>query len=162
MIDNMMARLLGQEVVDTGSMSDDDNMFKLSMKNRMYGFAGCTATGLVCAVMGIITLFFGKYVSFSVMYSLGNIALLVGTMFIVGPIRQFKNMFSQYRYITTTVFILSLIGTFVVAFVFHNALLSLILVIVQSCAYTWYILSYIPFGRDLCWGCIKTTTSSIV
>jgi uncharacterized membrane protein HdeD (DUF308 family) len=142
--------------------NEDENIFKLSLTNRMYGFIGCTVVGLLSSLLGVITLFVGKYVSFSVMYSIGNIALLAGTMFIIGPMSQFKNMFSKYRYIATIVFLLSLIGTFVVAFAFHNALLSLICVIIQSCAYTWYVLSYIPFGRDMCWSCVKNTANNIV
>jgi hypothetical protein len=56
-------------------MTDEDNVFKLSMKNRMYIFIGCTINGLLTS-LEIVRLFFGKYVSYSAMCNIGNISLL--------------------------------------------------------------------------------------
>jgi hypothetical protein len=41
------------------------------------------------------------------------------------------------------------------AYVFDSALLVLIFLIVEFCAYTWYVASYIPFARDCIKGCLK-------
>ena len=46
------------------------------------------------------------------------------------------------------IFISSLILTLISVYCFHSKLLTIIFVLVEFCAYIWYILSYIPYGRD--------------
>lgn len=64
-------------------------------------------------------------------------------------------MTNKTRLITSLIFVGSLIMTLISALVFQNALLVLIFLIIQICAYIWYVASYIPFARDCLKGCLK-------
>ena len=57
-------------------------------------------------------------------------------------------MFSKERWIASTMMLLFLVLTLVSAFVFHKKALTIMLVVLQFLAMTWYCLSYIPFARD--------------
>jgi len=81
-------------------------------------------------------------------------------MFLIGPLRQFKNMVKPVRLIASLIFVSSMIMTFVAIFVFENSILVIIFVIVQFCALVWYVLSYIPFGRKMCTMCMKSCCCS--
>lgn len=39
--------------------------------------------------------------------------------------------------------------TLVSVYFFKSALLTILCVVVQFCSYVWYVLSYIPYGRDI-------------
>jgi len=58
-------------------------------------------------------------------------------------------MTDKSRRICTFLFIGSLVMTLVSVYIFQSALLTILFVIIQFCAYVWYILSYIPYGRDI-------------
>ena len=143
-------------------LSDNDDgfnfgtYFQLSLKQRMYGFGICLAIGLLFSIVGILCLFFFNYVGFGVTYSLGNICVILSTIFLVGPMRQLKNMIQPHRAIATGVFILSIILTLLAALLWHNAFLCVLFLIFQVAAFIWYILSYIPYGRDMCCSCLKS------
>ena len=64
-------------------------------------------------------------------------------------------MFKETRLIATIVYLGALVMTLVSAILLRNALLTLICVSVQFCAYIWYAASYIPFGRKIIKKCCK-------
>lgn len=66
-------------------------------------------------------------------------------------------MFKATRWLAASVFLLSMIGTFLCAFLLKNALLCIICVIIQALALMWYGLSYIPFARQLVSGFVTRT-----
>lgn len=70
-------------------------------------------------------------------YTIGIIVSLVGTGFLIGFLQQVKLMFKPVRVVATIVFFVSMGMVFVAAFVLGNALLCLIMVIVEYLAYTW-------------------------
>ncbi|KAJ1672610.1 hypothetical protein EV182_006844 [Spiromyces aspiralis] len=69
--------------------------------------------------------------------------------FIIGFRQHLKNMFHKVRIVATLIYIITLVLTFVVAFVFEIPAVCLVLVIIQFCALTWYSASYIPFGQKI-------------
>lgn len=73
----------------------------------------------------------------------------------VGPAKQLANMVDSKRRIVSLVFIGSMIMTFVCVFMIQSKILTLIFIIAQFCSYIWYVLSYIPYGREMCGGCLK-------
>lgn len=129
--------------------------FSLSYEQRIYGFVISSAIGLLCSLMGTISIFFMNLVAFGVLYSIGDIAMIMSTMFLVGPMRQIKNMFDAKRVIATSIFIISIILTLCAAFAWKNGALCIIFLVIQMCAFLWYTLSYIPYGRDLFCNCMK-------
>lgn len=74
-------------------------------------------------------------------------------MFWVGPAKQFQRMLQETRIVATIIFVLAMVLTLVAAFVIQNPSLQKLLVVVgvavQFCAYFWYSLTFIPFGRRI-------------
>ncbi len=58
-----------------------------------------------------------KPVTFGILYSIGNLVSLCSTAFVVGPMKQVKNMFAEKRIIATIVFLSAMVLTLVVAIV---------------------------------------------
>lgn len=71
-----------------------------------------------------------------------------------------KRMFEKKRIFVTIVFLAAIAMTLVSAFVFKRALLVLIFIIIQYCAWFWYTLTYIPYGRKIACECFKRATKS--
>jgi hypothetical protein len=54
-------------------------------------------------------------VRFAILYSFGNLVSLCATMFLMGPVKQFKNMFDEKRRVATIVYLCALTATLVIA-----------------------------------------------
>ena len=67
--------------------------------------------------------------------------------FLVGPAKQFRDMFAPERRVASLVYFATLFGTLVSTFVIKVQILSLLCVVAQFSALTWYMLSYIPYGQ---------------
>ncbi|XP_012513162.1 PREDICTED: vesicle transport protein SFT2B [Propithecus coquereli] len=93
---------------------------------------------------------------FAVFYTLGNIASIGSTIFLMGPVKQLKRMFEPTRLIATIMVLLCFALTLCSAFWWHNKGLALIFCILQSLALTWYSLSFIPYARDAVKKCFAT------
>jgi hypothetical protein len=83
------------------------------------------------------------------LYTIGNLLSLLSTGFLIGPVRQLKNMFHRKRAVATLIYLGALIGTLAVAFTTHSVIATLLMILVQFCAMAWYTLSYIPYARDV-------------
>lgn len=142
-----------------GLMDELNQLCKLSYKTRLIGFASCCAIGIVISFLSFITI--ANPVRFAVLYSFGNLVSLAATMFLMGPVKQFKNMFDEKRRVATIVYLSALVATLVIALWQGKKLviLVLLLVVVQFLALIWYTLSYIPYGRTVAasavTGCFK-------
>ena len=55
------------------------------------------------------------------------------------------------RKYTTLIYVTSIIGVLVSALALKMSLLVIIFLVIEICAYVWYMASYIPFARD----CLK-------
>ena len=67
----------------------------------------------------------------------------------MGPATQLKRMFDGKRWLSTTVWLLTIVLTLVAALALHSALLCLLCIAVQFVAFAWYCLSYIPYGQQM-------------
>ena len=134
------------------------NCPSLSFKQRLWGFGICFVAGLGLGVIGAFMLFV-NIIAFAVLYSIGNVLALCSTLFLVGPVRQLKNMFDGTRILATLVFLVAIGLTLFAAFFFKDrttqVLLCLLFLIVQWAAFIWYSLSYIPFARNIFKGCLR-------
>ncbi|XP_035809412.1 vesicle transport protein SFT2A isoform X2 [Amphiprion ocellaris] len=118
----------------------------LSYSTRVKWFVICFASGILCSILGTALLFLPNGIKlFAVFYTLGNIAALASTCFLMGPLKQLKRMFEKTRLIATIVMLLCLVLTLCAAFWFL--------------AMTWYSISYIPFARDAVMKCFTTCLS---
>lgn len=129
----------------------------LSYSTRVKWFAICFAAGILCSILGSALLFLpGGIKLFAVFYTLGNIAALSSTCFLMGPLKQLKRMFEPTRLIATIVMLLCLALTLCSVFWWGKKGLAIIFCILQFLAMTWYSISYIPFARDAVIKCFTT------
>ncbi|XP_056422836.1 vesicle transport protein SFT2A isoform X4 [Hyla sarda] len=121
----------------------------LNFGTRVKWFAICFVSGIVCSILGSALLWVpGAGIKlFAVFYTLGNIAALASTCFLMGPLKQLKKMFEPTRLITTIIMLLCLICTLCAVFWWHKKGLALLFCILQFLAMTWYSISFIPFAR---------------
>ncbi|XP_037083105.1 vesicle transport protein SFT2B-like isoform X2 [Pollicipes pollicipes] len=77
------------------------------------------------------------------------------TLFLMGPVKQIRNMFAKTRAIATVVVLISIVLTIVAAALGKKGLV-LIFCIIEFLAMTWYSISYIPFARDAVLNTFKT------
>merc|ERR1712130_158374 len=130
----------------------------LTYTQRLYGFGICLGLGILIAILSCIFVFFLMFVPFGVMYTFGNLLSLGSSMFLVGPVKQIKNMCKPVRAITTLIYFVMMGLTRFAAFYVQSGLLVLLFVFLQFCSLFWYTVSYIPYAQQCLCSCFKTTT----
>nr|XP_028579711.1 vesicle transport protein SFT2A [Podarcis muralis] len=150
--------LSGQDDEEQGLTSQVLDSSTLSFSTRVKWFAICFASGIVCSILGTAMLWLpGSGTKlFAVFYTLGNIAALASTCFLMGPVKQLKKMFEPTRLIVTIVMLLCFICTLCAVFWWGKKGLALLFCILQFLAMTWYSLSYIPYARDAVLKCFTS------
>ncbi|XP_023375708.1 vesicle transport protein SFT2B isoform X3 [Pteropus vampyrus] len=102
-MDKLKKVLSGQDTEDRGGLAEVVEASSLSWSTRVKGFAACFVAGIVCSLLGTLLLWVprkGLYL-FAVFYTLGNIASIGSTVFLMGPMKQLKRMFEPTRLIAT-------------------------------------------------------------
>mmetsp|Transcript_4616 Transcript_4616/g.6954 ORF Transcript_4616/g.6954 Transcript_4616/m.6954 type:complete len:252 (-) Transcript_4616:148-903(-) len=127
---------------------------KMTFQQRVMGFGICFTCGYLMTFMSFrlfIKLVEGNPAPFVFLYSSGNILSLMSSMFLSGPARQLKSMFDEKRWLTSTVYLVSLTCSIAICFIpiptGPKIGLLVLLLLVQMSASLWYTLSYIPYGR---------------
>ncbi|XP_057384223.1 vesicle transport protein SFT2A isoform X1 [Balaenoptera acutorostrata] len=132
----------------------------LSFNTRLKWFAICFVSGVFFSILGTGLLWLpGGIKLFAVFYTLGNIAALASTCFLMGPVKQLKKMFETTRLLATIVMLLCFILTLCAALWWHKKGLALLFCILQFLSMTWYSLSYIPYARDAVIKCCSSFLS---
>ncbi len=122
----------------------------LTYRQRLIGAISCLVLGTLLSLFSlgsIAQLILGNPLPFAFKYTLGNVLSLSATSFLVGPQRQLRDMLQPSRRFASLAYLAMLVLTLVSALVLKVALLSLIFVLLQAAALTWYMLSYVPYGR---------------
>ena len=134
---------------------------KLTYGQRIMGFLGCTGFGYLLSLMGSLVLFGGfsdeNIRLFITLYVLGNVLSIISSGFLSGPKQQCIKMWDPTRRYSTAFYLAMLIVVFAVAVAKQNIFLILFLLFIQYCAGIWYAASFIPFGRKMILGCLKST-----
>jgi len=134
---------------------------KLTYSQRLMGFMVCTGTGYLLALLGSLILFGGFSDSnirlFITLYVMGNVVSLLSTGFLCGPKAQCIKMWDPTRRWSTAFYLSMLVVVFAVALAKQNIFLILFLLFVQYLSGIWYTASFIPFGRQMIVGCLKST-----
>ncbi|XP_062852968.1 SFT2 domain containing 2b [Trichomycterus rosablanca] len=122
----------------------------LTWGTRLKAFVACFTLGVLCSILGTCLLWVPRIglILFAVFYTFGNIASLLSTIFLMGPLKQIKKMCDKTRALATAVMITCLVLTLCAAFWWKNKGLAILFCILQFLSLTWYSLSYIPFARD--------------
>lgn len=142
-----------------GTDSQESLCPSLTFKTRLQGCAGCCGLGLLFFILSWVTMFLADYVFFGVLFTLGSLMLLGSTFFLAGPVRQFKSMFNEGRWIASVVYLVSMVLTILCAVLLKSGILVLLMSLIQLGALGWYILSYIPFARDMVKAAISSAMS---
>ncbi|XP_019404386.1 PREDICTED: vesicle transport protein SFT2B isoform X1 [Crocodylus porosus] len=160
-MDKLKRVLSGQDAEESGVMSEVMDATTLSWGTRVKGFIACFAIGILCSILGTCLLWVPRkgLILFAVFYTLGNIASIGSTVFLMGPMKQLKRMFEPTRLIATVVMLLCFVLTLCSAFWWHNKGLALIFCILQCFALAWYSISFIPFARDAVKKCASVCLS---
>ena len=122
----------------------------LTYRQRLLGFVVCFVFGgllSLSALNSLPSLLLGNPAPFAFKYTLGNLLSLSSSAFLVGPEKQCRDMLTPERRLASLTYLLTLVGTLVCVFVLRIQLLSFCFIIVQFCALTWYMLSYVPYGQ---------------
>ncbi|KAI5108530.1 vesicle transport protein SFT2A [Silurus meridionalis] len=110
----------------------------LSYSTRIKWFIICFSAGILCSILGTALLFLPNGLGlFAVFYTLGNVAALSSTCFLMGPLKQLKRMFEPNRLIATCVMLLCLALTLCAVFWWKKKGLAIIFCILQFLAMTW-------------------------
>jgi hypothetical protein len=156
----MKAYVAGDEEEERGIMDQAKDQMScckdLSWSTRIKGFLICLAVGIGLSFLAVIMVFIGKYIAFAIFYSFGTLTSIASSFFLMGPVKQIKKMIDPNRIIATLVMLVTIVLTFLAAFLWESGGLCILFVILQFLAFTWYCLSYIPYARDCV---IKTATA---
>ncbi|XP_060061129.1 vesicle transport protein SFT2A isoform X3 [Erinaceus europaeus] len=140
--------LSGQDDEEQGLTSQVLDASSLSFSTRLKWFAICFASGVFFSILGTGLLWLpGGLKLFAVFYTLGNLAALASTCFLMGPAKQLRKMFETTRLLATVVMLWGKKG------------LALLFCILQFLSMTWYSLSYIPYARDAIIKCCSSLVS---
>ncbi|KAN0066548.1 hypothetical protein ACQY0O_000642 [Thecaphora frezii] len=148
-MDTNQIKNLGGELTGENDAFSKKLGIELTRQQRMIGFAACLVLGFVLSILGSVFLFTGSLTSFAILYSLGVVISLTGTGFLLGFMKQFKQMFAKVRIVFTLAMMASFAMVWVSAFAIGSAIVSLIFVVVLYVSFTLYSLSYIPYCIEL-------------
>ncbi|XP_039244387.1 vesicle transport protein SFT2B isoform X2 [Pipra filicauda] len=145
-MDKLKRVLSGRDAEEPSGLAEVIDSTSLGWGTRVKGFVACFAIGCLCSILGSCLLWIPKkgLILFAVFYTLGNIASIGSTLFLMGPMKQLKRMFEPTRLIATTVML---------------AGLALLFCILQFFAMAWYSISFIPYARDAVKKCVSVCLS---
>ncbi|OCT91942.1 vesicle transport protein SFT2B [Xenopus laevis] len=160
-MDKLKNVLSGQDNEERNGFEEVIETSSLSWGTRIKGFIACFVIGVACSILGTCLLWVpGKGMAlFAIFYTIGNVASLGSTMFLMGPLKQLKKMFEMTRLIATIVMLLCLVLTLCAALWWKIKGLALLFCILQFFAMAWYSISFIPFARDAVKKCFTTCIS---
>ena len=133
----------------------------LSYKQRLLGCTICFALGTLLSLSALNSLpglLLGNPAPFAFKYTLGNLLSLGSSSFLVGPEKQCRDMFTPERRIASLTYLTTLVGTMISVFVLRWQIISFLMIIIQFCALTWYMLSYVPYGQV----CLKKLVARVM
>uniref|UniRef100_A0A4W5RGJ9 Vesicle transport protein n=1 Tax=Hucho hucho TaxID=62062 RepID=A0A4W5RGJ9_9TELE len=106
----------------------------LGWGTRMKGFIACFVLGVLCSILGTCLLWIPRVglILFAVLYTLGNVASLCSTMFLMGPLNQLKRMCAKERALATAIML-----CFSLSLQWKNNGLALLFCILQFLAFAW-------------------------
>mmetsp|Transcript_85388 Transcript_85388/g.227680 ORF Transcript_85388/g.227680 Transcript_85388/m.227680 type:complete len:229 (+) Transcript_85388:1-687(+) len=116
----------------------------MSYKNRLIGFGICLASGIFFTALSMLMLPFIvlKPHKFALSYSIGNLLMMSSTLFLVGPKRQFQNMFSGERAMASGAYFGSMIGTIYAALGLRIYILVLLFIGQPTFRRTWAMTNF--------------------
>ena len=143
---------------------------KLSMQQRLYGYAGCVCLGMILNLGSwarLTELANGNPTPFVTLFTIGNIISLVGSFFLNGPYAQGKKMVGPEMRCATVTYLLAMILTFYVAYTTEitndgeRLGLVILLIVVQYLAMVWFIICSVTFLKRIVLACVRGTCTQV-
>jgi hypothetical protein len=122
----------------------------LTKGQRLLGFAVCFIFGgllSLSALSSLPALLLGNPAPFAFKYTFGNLLSLSSSSFLVGPEKQCRDMLAPERRTASLLYLGALAGSLISVFILKWQIISFFFIVIQFCALTWYMLSYIPYGQ---------------
>lgn len=129
-MDTQQIKNFGGELTGENDAFSKTFGIELTRQQRIIGFAACMFGGFVISLLGTVLLVTGSLATFVVLYSVGVLVSLTGTGFLIGFMKQFKQMFKPVRIAFTLVMIVAFVMVWVSVFAVGSTLLAIIFVIV--------------------------------
>jgi len=129
-----------------------NEQFPMSWTTRLIGFAITTGFGFLISFISWFTIgdcyLRGNCARFGILFTMGNIIGVAGSMFLSGPCTQFFAMFNRIRVVATCLFLSTIVGTIIVCAIPDmesgaRAGLIILLCIAQYASAIWYNLTYL-------------------
>lgn len=130
-----------------GTEEDNEICPSLTLTQRIIGFVCALCVGFIFAIISWVAVFNQDWTLFGIGITLSNLCAIGGSMFIAGPKKQAKKMFEETRWIATTVYLVAMVLTLVMALAVKNGPVTILFCIIQYLAMIWYGLSFIPYAR---------------
>ncbi|CAO2827417.1 unnamed protein product [Amaranthus hypochondriacus] len=138
-----MKMLVGMEVSDEESAA-----VNASTDESSFSFMDDFNRNCTLSTKQSMLVFFNP-IKFGITFTFGNLLAIGSTAFLIGPKRQVAMMLDPVRIYATALYLASMIIALFCALYVHNKLLTLLALILEFGALTWYSLSYIPFARSM-------------
>uniref|UniRef100_A0A7S0LDK2 Vesicle transport protein n=1 Tax=Coccolithus braarudii TaxID=221442 RepID=A0A7S0LDK2_9EUKA len=134
----------------------------LTYRQRMMGFLVCFAFGSIMTLSALSSLgglLIGNAGPFAFKYTVGNLLSIGSSSFLVGPQKQCRDMLAPERATASLIYIVTLFLTLWSCFYLKVQILTFLFIVMQFCALTWYMLSYVPYGQQCVRRMLKRMTS---
>lgn len=138
---------VAERVILGETEKDDSQCFGLTYKQRFIGFLICFVIGGFLSLMSIFGIFdlVLRPAKFAVLFSLGNIFSIIGTLMLWGPAKQCRDMYAtKDRAIASTTYLICICGTIALCIWYPKYWIILPVILIQFVAGIWYTLSYFP------------------
>ena len=119
----------------------------LSWLTHKKDFAICFITGFTTSMIGTLMLWRSLKL-FTLFYTFGNIYSLVGTCFLLEPVKQLENIFKEKCLIAIIVKLIALILTLEAALWWSKKALAMLFVVIEYFAMAWYCLLCIRLAKN--------------
>lgn len=123
----------------------------LTYEQRVYGFLIAFGLGWF---LSFLSAFFVLQIArapqkFALCYTFGAITSICSTMFLWGPMSQFKKMIDPHRLAATATYFTMMALTLWAAFGRRSPGLVILFLFLQLLAMCWYTITYIPYGQTM-------------
>jgi hypothetical protein len=142
-------------LLDMAYRNGDQACFELSFTQRMIGFAVTTLIGLFSGFLAVIAIPLLRIRKFSLLFSICNLMILSSTGFLIGFKRQLKSLCERKRWIASIGMFAGMTITFLFALRWRKFLGVLLGVVVEFVSFSYYALSYVPWGSDIFHRCFR-------
>lgn len=143
--------------VGLNAMDDkEDQCCDLTFKQRLIGGGICMGVGILLSILSFISFASGDLTTFAIIYTLGTIASIAGSFFIVGPkkhMEAFKDETLRIPHIVSTgVLVGCILMVFISALAIKSTALAIIFVIAELIALVFFTLTL----KKVMWTAFKT------